>query len=82
MDAVGPGRGEAMGKFVRYIMMDPSVSRAALMIESSDAEVLAEGLKNAQGRCLACCYGHCDREYFEKAFRAVVTDADSVRKII
>ena len=82
MDAVGPGSGEAMGKFVRYIMMDPSVSRAALMIESSDAEVLAEGLKNAQGRCLACCHGHCDREYFENAFGAVVTDADSVRKII
>ncbi len=82
MDAVGAGGREAMGKFVRYIMLDPGISRAALMIESSDAEVVIEGLKNAQGRCMACCTGPCDVNLFEKAFGAVMTDAGSVRKIL
>lgn len=82
MDAVGACSRDAMGKFVRYIMLDPSISRAALMIESSDAGTVIEGLKNAQGRCLACCSGPFNGATLEKSFGAVVTDAGSVRKII
>ena len=82
MDGIGAGGREAMGRFVRYLMLDPSVSRAALMIESDDVETVIEGLKNAQGRCLACCTAPCGNGYFENAFGAIVVDAGSVRKII
>ncbi len=42
-----------MERFVRMIQSDPSVSAAALLIESRDWETILNGLKNAQGRCVA-----------------------------
>ena len=42
-----------MEHFVRLTQSDPSVSTAALMIESSDWETLLQGLKHAQGKCIA-----------------------------
>ncbi len=41
-----------MERFVRYISNDPSVAKAALMIDSSHWETLLAGLKNAQGKCI------------------------------
>ena len=48
-----PDAPAAMERFVRLIQSDPSVSSAALLIDSSDRETLLQGLKNAQGKCLA-----------------------------
>lgn len=42
-----------MERFVRMIQGDPSVSCAALMIDSGDWDTLLAGLKNAQGKCVA-----------------------------
>lgn len=42
-----------MERIVRLTQGDPSVSVAALMIESGDWQALLQGLKNAQGRCIA-----------------------------
>ena len=42
-----------MERFVRLTQGDPSVSCAALMIDSADWETLLQGLKNAQGKCIA-----------------------------
>ena len=42
-----------MERFVRLIQSDPSVSSAALLIDSADWETLLQGLKNAQGKSLA-----------------------------
>ena len=42
-----------MERFVRLIQSDPSVSSAALLIDSTDWETLLQGLKNAQGKSLA-----------------------------
>lgn len=41
-----------MEKFVRHIANDPSVAKAALMIDSSHWETILAGLKNAQGKCI------------------------------
>ncbi len=41
-----------MERFVRYISNDPSVAKAALMIDSSHWETILAGLKNAQGKCI------------------------------
>lgn len=41
-----------MERFVRYISNDPTVARAALMIDSSHWETIMAGLKNAQGKCI------------------------------
>ena len=41
-----------MGRFVRHISNDPSVAKAALMIDSSHWDTLLAGLKNAQGKCI------------------------------
>ena len=41
-----------MERFVRHISNDPSVAKAALMIDSSHWETLLAGLKNAQGKCI------------------------------
>ena len=41
-----------MEAFLRYISGDPSVSRAALMIDSSHWGAVLAGLKNAQGKCI------------------------------
>ena len=50
-DAMLDNRAE-MVNFLRCISNDPAVSRAALMIDSSDWETLLAGLKNAQGKCI------------------------------
>ena len=42
----------AMERFVRQIQNDPSVARAALMIDSSNWDCILAGLKNAQGKCI------------------------------
>lgn len=41
-----------MERFVRHISNDPSVAKAALMIDSSHWDTLLAGLKNAQGKCI------------------------------
>lgn len=41
-----------MERFVRHISNDPSVAKAALMIDSSHWETIMAGLKNAQGKCI------------------------------
>lgn len=41
-----------MESFVRYVSNDPSVAKAALMIDSSHWETILAGLKNAQGKCI------------------------------
>ena len=41
-----------MERFVRHISNDPSVAKAALMIDSSHWETIIAGLKNAQGKCI------------------------------
>ena len=41
-----------MEKFVRTVMNDPAVAKAALMIDSSHWDTILVGLKNAQGKCI------------------------------
>ena len=41
-----------MERFVRYISNEPSVAKAALMIDSSHWETIIAGLQNAQGKCI------------------------------
>ena len=41
-----------MERFVRCISNDPSVAKAALMIDSSHWDTIIAGLKNAQGKCI------------------------------
>lgn len=41
-----------MQNFLRYIAGEPSVAKAALMIDSSHFETIIAGLKNAQGKCI------------------------------
>ena len=41
-----------MERFVRHLSNDPSVARAALMIDSSHWETILAGLENAQGKCI------------------------------
>lgn len=48
-----PDPSARMESFVRMTQGDPSVSCAALMIDSEDWETLLQGLKNAQGKCIA-----------------------------
>ena len=43
---------QEMQTFCRYIANDPAVSRAVLMIDSSDWGTVLAGLKNAQGKCI------------------------------
>ena len=50
-DAMLDSRQE-MQTFCRYIANDPAVSRAVLMIDSSDWATVLAGLKNAQGKCI------------------------------
>lgn len=52
LDGLDDAAGE-MEKFVRMTQGDPSVSCAALMVESQDWATLQQGLKNAQGKCVA-----------------------------
>lgn len=41
-----------MRTFLRYISTDPSVAKAAVMIDSSHFDTIVEGLKNAQGKSI------------------------------
>ena len=41
-----------MQKFLRHVSNDPSVAKAAVMIDSSHWETILAGLKNAQGKCI------------------------------
>ena len=41
-----------METFLRYISGDPSVAKAAIMIDSSHWEAVLAGLKNTQGKCI------------------------------
>jgi len=50
-DAMLDSRAE-MRAFVRYIATEPSVARAAMVIDSSSWETIVEALKNAQGKCI------------------------------
>lgn len=50
-DAMLDSRAE-MRTYVRYIASDPSVARAALVIDSSSWETITEALKNAPGKCI------------------------------
>lgn len=50
-DAMLDGTKE-MERFVRHISNDPSVAKAALMIDSSHWDTILAGLKNAQGKCI------------------------------
>ncbi len=56
-----------MERFVRLIQSDPSVSSAALLIDSADFETLLQGLKNAQGKSLAGPLDPSDADFAEKA---------------
>lgn len=41
-----------MERFLRYASNEPTVAKAAVMIDSSHWETLVTGLKNAQGKCI------------------------------
>ncbi|MBQ9475624.1 MAG: methionine synthase [Bacteroidales bacterium] len=43
---------EKMRVFLRHISADPSVAKAAVMIDSSHWDTIVEGLKNAPGKCI------------------------------
>ena len=42
----------AMRKFLRHIASEPAVAKAAIMIDSSRWDTIAEGLKNTQGKSI------------------------------
>merc|ERR1711871_267814 len=42
----------AMGKFLKIAMTEPDVSKAPFMIDSSKFEIIEEGLKWVQGKCI------------------------------
>ncbi|MBI1340335.1 methionine synthase [bacterium] len=42
----------AMRTFLRLIAAEPDIARTPIMIDSSKWEVIEEGLKNAQGKCI------------------------------
>ena len=41
-----------MEKFLRHVSNEPSVARAAIMVDSSHWDTIRAGLKNAQGKCI------------------------------
>ena len=43
---------EKMRTFLRHISGEPSIAKAAIMIDSSHWDTILEGLKNAQGKCI------------------------------
>ncbi len=43
----------AMRKFLRFIGGEPEIARVPIMLDSSKFSVIEEGLKNAQGKCIA-----------------------------
>ncbi|MCO5229782.1 MAG: methionine synthase [Chitinophagales bacterium] len=42
----------AMVKFLRLVMSEPEICRIPIMIDSSKWEIIEEGLKNVQGKCI------------------------------
>lgn len=52
MDDAGLDSAAEMEKFLRCISNEPSVAKAAIMIDSSHWEAILAGLKNAQGKCI------------------------------
>lgn len=58
-----------MATFIRIISNDPDISKAALMIDSSDWNTLLAGLKNAQGKCIvnSISLKEGEKEFLEKA---------------
>lgn len=50
-DAMLDSRAE-MRNYVRYIVSEPRVARAALVIDSSSWDTITEALKNAPGKCI------------------------------
>ncbi len=58
-----------MQTFVRHIANDPAVSRAVLMIDSSDWGTVLAGLKNAGGKCIvnSISLKNGEQEFLEKA---------------
>ena len=58
-----------MEKFLRCISSEPSVAKAALMIDSSHWETILDGLKNAQGKCIvnSISLKEGEREFLRKA---------------
>ena len=62
-----PDTQATMELFIRLIQSDPSVSSAALLIESADMETLIIGLKNAQGKSLAGPLDPQESDFAEKA---------------
>jgi 5-methyltetrahydrofolate--homocysteine methyltransferase len=62
-----PDTPAVMERFIRLIQSDPSVSSAALLIESSDMETLIQGLKNTQGKSLAGPLDPRDAGFVDKA---------------
>ena len=43
---------EMMGRFLRLLASEPDISKVPVMIDSSKWEVLEEGLKSLQGKCI------------------------------
>jgi 5-methyltetrahydrofolate--homocysteine methyltransferase len=43
---------EAMVKFLRLVMSEPEIARIPIMIDSSKWDIIEEGLKNVQGKCI------------------------------
>ena len=62
-----PDTPAAMERFIRLVQSDPSVSSAAMLIESADMETLIQGLKNTQGKSLAGPLDPRDADFIEKA---------------
>ena len=62
-----PDTPAAMERLVRLIQSDPSISSAALFIDSADWDTLLQGLKNAQGKSLAGPLDPHEATFMEKA---------------
>ena len=62
-----PDTPTAMERFIRLVQSDPSVSSAAMLIESADMETLIQGLKNTQGKSLAGPLDPRDADFVKKA---------------
>ncbi|HAA88402.1 MAG TPA: methionine synthase, partial [Verrucomicrobiales bacterium] len=43
---------DMMGRFLRLLGSEPDVSKVPVMIDSSNWEVIEEGLKSLQGKCI------------------------------
>ena len=43
---------EVMGRFLRFLGSEPDISKVPVMVDSSKWEVIEEGLKSLQGKCI------------------------------